>query len=294
MRATLARLALPPDYVQALTADEAARAAGLPLQHPAWFYPSGGWVEPAAFARSLLASGGARVQWRGGVEVASLCRSASGWQLLATDGRVIDDCEVVVLANAGDALRLLGRPAWPVTAVRGQISVAPQALAAQARLPIAGSGYLLPPHEGRVVFGATSQPGDADASVRPADHLHNLAQLSRLLGRESGFDPAALSGRTGWRWSSDDRLPIAGAVPDDAAAALAPSRLDQPRFVPRREGLFVVSALGSRGITWSVLCARVVAAQIAGSPSPLEASLLDAIDPARFIARAVRRPAGAG
>ncbi len=293
MRRMLARLGLPPDYVQALPPDEAARAAGLPLRHPAWFYPGGGWMQPAAFARSLLASGGERVRWRGGVEVASLHQSPDGWRLLAADGRPIDECEVVVLANAGDALRLLGGPDWPVAAVRGQVSMASPPSLAHARLPVAGSGYLLPPHEGRVVFGATSQPGDADAAVRPADHLANLARLSDLLGREPGLDPAALAGRTGWRWSSDDRLPVAGAVPDDAAAARAPSRLDRPRFVPRREGLFIVGALGSRGLTWSVLCARVVAAQIAGSPSPLEASLLDAIDPARFIARAARRPAGA-
>ena len=129
--------------------------------------------------------------------------------------------------------------------------------------------------------------------MRVADHAANLAQLSRLLGRDTGLEAASLAGRTGWRWSTDDRLPLAGAVPDEAGAAHATSRLDQPRFVPRREGLFIVSALGSRGITWSVLCARVVAAQIAGSPSPLEASLIDAIDPARFIARAVRRPPGA-
>src|SRR5690606_28631045 len=136
-----------------------------------------------------------------------------------------------------------------------------------------------------------SQSGDTDACVRPADHLENLAQLSRLLGRELALDPAPPCGRTGWPWSCDDRLPLAGAVPDEAAAAQAPTRLDQPRLVPPPEGLFVSTALGSRGITWSVLCARVVAAQIAGSPSPLEASLLDAIGPARFVARAVRRPA---
>ena len=42
-----------------------------------------------------------------------------------------------------------------------------------------------------------------------------------------------------------------------------------------------------------MLVGRVVASQVAGSPSPLEASLLDAIDPARFNARAVRRSPGA-
>ena len=296
MRRTLARLALPAEYVQALSADEAARAAGLPLQHPAWFYPAGGWVQPAAFARSLVACGAGHIDWRGNTDVAALRRGERGWQLLAADGSPIDECEAVVLANAGDAQRLLGHPAWPITTLRGQISMVDVSPSLRTALPVAGSGYLLPPHAGRVVFGATSQADDADASVRAADHAANLAQLARLLGRDPGIDADSLDGRTGWRWTSDDRLPVVGAVPDEAAAQRAGSahpRLDQPRFVPRREGLFVATALGSRGITWAMLVGRVVASQVAGSPSPLEASLLDAIDPARFIARAVRRPPGA-
>ena len=57
MRAELAALQLPSDYVQALDAAEASRRCGLPLQHPAWFYPGGGWVDPAALARSFAAKG---------------------------------------------------------------------------------------------------------------------------------------------------------------------------------------------------------------------------------------------
>jgi len=59
----------------------------------------------------------------------------------------------------------------------------------------------------------------------------------------------------------------------------------------------VLSGLGSRGIAGSALGARVLAAAIAGAPMPLEADLLDAVDPARFASRAFRRagsPPGAG
>jgi tRNA 5-methylaminomethyl-2-thiouridine biosynthesis bifunctional protein len=87
-------------------------------------------------------------------------------------------------------------------------------------------------------------------------------------------------------------LPVIGAVPDLQACIDRP--LDQPRFVPRLPGLYVHTALGSRGITWSTLGARTVAALISGAPAPLEASLLDAVDPARFVSRAVRRSASSG
>jgi tRNA 5-methylaminomethyl-2-thiouridine biosynthesis bifunctional protein len=71
----------------------------------------------------------------------------------------------------------------------------------------------------------------------------------------------------------------------------APSagRLDQPRLVARAPGLYVFSALGSRGIASSTLGAQLLAAAITGSPSPVEADLLDAVDPARFVVRRFRR-----
>jgi len=292
MRATLARLGLPADYVQAFDAEQASACAGIALPAPAWWYPGGGWVDPAALARSWLARSAGAAQLRTGVEVAALRRDSTMWELLDARGQCVARSTTVVLANAGDALALLGATDWPIQSVRGQIS---RALAADfdgplPRVPVAGSGYLLPAVGEAAVFGATAQFDDADPEVREADHLHNLAQLERLLGRASGLQCSALHGRTGWRSTSLDRLPVVGAVPDNSAPGAA-GRRDQPRFVPRARGLFVLTALGSRGITWSALCGQVLAASITGAPLPLEADLLDAIDPARYISRQLRRAA---
>ncbi len=299
----LAATGLPSDYVQAVSAGQASALCGLALQHPAWFYPGGGWVAPSALGAALLARAGAAANFRGGIEVQAVRQRTEGWELLDAHGQRIDAAPTLVLANAFDALRLLGSPAWPVQKVRGQISLCSVAassdgLASWPKLPLAGAGYLLPIVDGLAAFGATSQPGDEDVSVRRSDHLHNLAQLARLTGNTFAIEPGALQGRTAWRMVTSDRLPIIGAVPDEAAAA-APGmrRPDQARFVPRIPGLFVFTALASRGITWSALGAQVLASSITGAPQPLESSLLDAIDPARFIARAVRRSsrgAGAG
>ena len=45
---------LPPDYVQALSVDEASERAGCALAHPAWLYAGGGWVEPVGLVRAWL------------------------------------------------------------------------------------------------------------------------------------------------------------------------------------------------------------------------------------------------
>ena len=292
MRQVLSNLGSPEVYVRALGAAQASSACGLALPCAAWFYPGGGWVEPGALARAFLAQAAPLASVQTGVDVQSLRRFADRWQALDARGQVIGEAATLVLANAGDALRLLGSPGWPIEKQRGQVSFAEAAQLGSApatRLPIAGAGYLLPELDGRVMFGATAQPGDDDPTVRDADHLANLAQLARLTGQPISLELARLGGRTAWRWSCRDRLPLIGAVPEAHGSA---QRLDHARFVPRIPGLFVFTALGSRGITWSALGGQIVAALIAGTPVPVEASLLDAVDPARFAVRRARRALG--
>ncbi|MFT3955437.1 MAG: bifunctional tRNA (5-methylaminomethyl-2-thiouridine)(34)-methyltransferase MnmD/FAD-dependent 5-carboxymethylaminomethyl-2-thiouridine(34) oxidoreductase MnmC [Piscinibacter sp.] len=287
MDVVLQRLGLPASYVAALDVDEASRRAGLPLPRPAWFYPGGGWLSPAALSAWYLRRAEAHAQWQGEREVDRLQRDGEVWHALDARGELIASSPTVVLANAADALRLLGAGHWPIESIRGQISIAPASAMRLPRLPVAGSGYLLPEVEGLAVFGATAQPGDGDGAVREADHRHNLERLAALTGERGAVRPEELSGRTAWRCTASDRLPVIGAVPDEHAPAVGSA--DQPRFVPRQDGLFVFTALGSRGIGMSALGARLLAAWVTAAPSPVEASLMDAVDPARFVTRARRR-----
>ena len=302
MQDTLRRLALPLDYVQALSPQQASERCGLPLRHPAWWYPGGGWVQPGGLARSFIERAGRRTTLRTDSAIESLTREPDGWALRDASGRTIATSGAVVLANAGDALRLL-RPlmpesapdAWPLLKRRGQISmVMPDEAGALGlpRVPVTGAGYLLPPIDGMAVFGATSQLGDEDPAVRESDHRDNLAQLSRLTAQAQQINVARLTGRTGWRWTTDDRLPVLGAVPD-IATALGLARLEQPAQVPRVPGLYACTGFGSRGITWAALAAQITAASITGAPMPIEAGLLGSVDAARFVVReATRRSRG--
>lgn len=290
MQQAVAALGLPSDYLRVVDAAEASALAGIALRHPAWFYPGGGWVKPAELAAAWLRLAGEHACFRGGAAVHALRQEDGDWHAFDNEGLLLAAAPVVVLAHAADAARLLGQAPWPLAPVRGQISRAETTrLCALPRVPVTGLGYLLPAIDRCAVFGATSQVGDMDPAPRVADHEHNLAQLQALTGHRLDIDPASLQGRVGWRWTCSDRLPLIGAVPDVQGAAAA-GRLDQPRFVPRMAGAYVFTGLASRGITWSPLGARTLAALITGAPSPLEASLLDAIDPARFLSRQSRRP----
>jgi len=286
--AVLRRQRLPADYVHLLDAGAASAAAGVTLPAGAWCYPGGGWIDPAGWVRCVLALPG--VRWAGGTAVAALRRDGDAWAVLGADGSVCARAPIVVLANAAGAaplLSALGHAPWPLRHTRGQVTAF--AIDHGLRLPVAGDGYVLP-LPGQLLCGATraaGEPGEAGGSlVRDEDHVWNLQRLHRL----SGLQPppgAVLSGRTAWRLHTDDRMPIAGAVP--LAAVDAAVRQDQARLMPREWGLFVLAALGARGLTLAPLLGRLVAAQATGTPWPLEQDLVDAIDPARWAVRAARR-----
>ncbi|MBB3196726.1 tRNA (5-methylaminomethyl-2-thiouridine)(34)-methyltransferase MnmD [Roseateles terrae] len=338
MQALLARTGLPAQYVQALSATEASRLAGLPLSQPAWCFPGGGAVSPAALVATWLreahaqpvtgarvaalqrvasggdsaiseaggilgtrgASGASGAGGAGGAVLPSPGPSASCWRALDADGRVLAEADAVVLAagTANEALAApwLAGPAWPWVSQRGQLSlVAPGTASVTPVLPVAGVGYALALPDGRLAFGASADAGDADPTLRIQDQIQNLQRLGQLLPglQLDGVSPSQAAqdgrlpvmGRVGWRSLVPDRLPIVGALP----CSVPGQRAEQARFWPRHAGLMVCGGLASRGITWATLCGELVAAQITGEPLPLEADLVDLLDPARFGAKLQRR-----
>lgn len=308
-RATLRRLGLPKDHVTWLTAEEAAHRCGVRVASGGWWFAQAGWLHPAGLAQAMLEAAAAgfpgALTVKFGAEAAALRRDeATGeWLAMSATGAALAQAPTLVLANALGAPTLLGTlpdelavAVPPMSAVRGQIT----ALALSAglpRVPIAGSGYALALDEHTLLCGATSQHHDADPAVRGADHRHNLQQarrlgLSGLPSEEDGVD--GLDGRVGWRAVTPDRLPVVGALPWAPArlADVPHLRADQVRQIPRQRdnagGLYVMTGLGSRGIAWSVLAGRLLAHWVTGAPCPVEADLRDALDPARFLARAAR------
>ncbi len=296
-QALLDRLGLPTGWVQALDAGAASARAGVPLPAPAWLYPGGGWIDPARWVRQVLAH--ERVRFHGGASAAALTVENGLWTVWDGAGHALATAPVLVLACTASTPHLLQpwcADEWPLDATRGQVTHGTHdGQATPLRCAVAGDGYAIPLPGGSLLCGATREPGtlaemlstpDIGSAVTAAGHQHNLERLQRLTGLRAPADLAGWQGRSGWRLHADDRLPIAGAVPlRDLPAG---QRRDQARLLPRVAGLFVLTALGARGLTLAPLLGRLVAAQATGTPWPLEQDLADAVDPARWAVRAAR------
>ena len=272
-----------PGYVQALSAEAASALAGTRLAQPAWHYPGGGALSPGAYVEAMLDASGATLRLN--APVTALAKDDEGWALVGGGGEVLARAPLMVLAGGHRQLDLLaaldGDLCSDLVVQRGQISHLPRAPWCPA-VPIAGDGYAIADGHGGLWCGATAQDGDLDATLREADQAANLARYAHLAGLAAP-PQAPLAGRVGWRLLTPDRLPLIGGL------AAAGARAEQLRLQPRLPGLVVCTAFGSRGIGWAALAGQLVASLALGTPRPVEADLLDAIDPVRFACRRARR-----
>lgn len=300
MNDALATFAWPADYVKPVTREEAERMAGVAVAQPGWFYPQGGWIQPASVCAAQCEAAGGLLERRFGVQAARIERGSDGqWTVFDEANHVVARAPIVIFANAHDAARVAGLRHAPTRSIRGQLTLLHSLDDARhatnpltpLRMPIIGEGYAIPLSGGITLTGATYELDDPEPSIREAGHIENIERISQMLpGARSALE-ARFTGRVGFRCVTSDRLPMLGQLADESAATRDAVRLRGawPLDLPRAEGLYGAFAYGSRGLVWAALGAELIASQIEGEPWPLERDLAESLDPARFLLRALRQ-----
>jgi len=288
--AMLERLGFPTSFVRPLTPSEASDAAGLRLPRGGLWLPDCDAFDPAIPASGWLATPG--VVLRTDSPVASLEPVPEGWLARGPDGRVLGEAAIAILANAGEAARLAGSASLAMRRIRGQGTLVARECIGALRTVLSGDAYAAPLGD-RILAGASYDDGESLEPSREVDAA-NLRRLARMIGGDAtSWLEGARSGPAGHRFASADRMPAIGQLPDEPAALReAAALLRNDRLpVPRTTGLYGAFAFGSRGLLWSALAAGLLPALVEGDPMPLEADLLRALDPARFVRRMLRRRA---
>ena len=260
------------------------------------WHAAAGWIKPACLVQACLAQSG--VTFAGRSAVHSLSRNGSDWVVRDAAGVVLAQAPHVVVAAAVDSVRLLNAAADALRqsnhslsrlanmeAIGGQVSWGMQHSGDTdvfPPFPVNGSGSFVahvPMQDAKAWFaGATYLPLPADRTRECDGHGENLQRLSSLLpivARKlaSRFSGTQIRAWTGTRCTTHDRLPAVGPLEDRAGT-----------------GLWVSSGMGSRGLTYSALCAEVLAAQLGAEPLPVEASLAKCIAATRPQLRAHQNP----
>lgn len=286
----------PPELMHPLSAAEVEQVVGLPCDADGVSYPLGGWLCPADLTRAAIreAQASGRLEVVFNAAVTRIAEEADGWHLESRDGRQWHAPNLVVAA--GHQLpTLLPFAELPLYPVRGQVSHVPTKVGlSQLKTVLCYDGYLTPAHNGAHCIGASYGRNQTDLAYRTDEQEQNRARLQACVPQQrwpAEVDVSGAQARIGVRCASRDHLPVAGPVARLAALAdhdvHAPA--DQQSALPLHAGLYVLGALGSRGLCSAPLCGELVASEICGDPLPLAADLLEALHPARYWVRRLRR-----
>ncbi len=285
--------------MEGMTAAQLTAKAGITVEQDGLFFPDGGWLKPPAFVGWLLEHDNIRFQ--GDSEVKTLHKVNDSWQLTMADNRTLSTT-VVVIACGHHTSTLAQTKHLPLKAIRGQVTVVPATEQSMAlRTVVCEDGYIAPASNGKHTLGATFHFDDPDQSCRASDHqlnLDNIANFAPALAEMLNFsdlDTNKLEGKTGYRCTTPDYLPMVGPLMDAdlfrerfaALARNAKTRVEEE--IPWLDGLYINTGHGSRGLITAPLSGDIVASQICGAPAPIPAELSAELHPGRFLARELIR-----
>lgn len=289
--AQMLSIGLPEGIAMAVNAQTVAQDTGVDTGCGGITYPAGGWLYPQQLTAELFALAAIRgLRTHYGVNVSTLSADHDGWQLNHQHQH-----GVVVLANGHQLTGFSQTEHLPAYPVAGQVSHIPTTPGLAAlRQVLCYDGYLTPqnPHNQQHCIGASYHRGQSTPAFSAEDQQHNRQRLIDCFPQAAWAKEVDVSGneaRCGVRCATRDHLPMVGNVPDyDATltqyATLAEEK-EQAPTAPVHRNLFVLGALGSRGLCSAPLAAELLAAQMSGEPLPLDATTLAGLNPNRLWVR---------
>jgi tRNA 5-methylaminomethyl-2-thiouridine biosynthesis bifunctional protein len=279
-----------------LSCEEISELAGIEIEHSGIYLRDSGWLNPQQVCKKLLSQ--PNITLHTNTKISAL-NYASGWQLTGGPSTTFD---AVVICNANGAQSYSQSTDLPLKSIRGQISYIPLADAVnRPKLPVCYEGYLPPPQKNQQCVGATFNLNDTSTQLSTADHLTNLAQLKQYLPTyynsimHNNVAAEKLKGRASIRCATTDYTPIAGQLADrdKFIQQYLPLSKNANHSIsgdaPLLPHCYVSVGYGSRGLSYSPLCAQHIISLITNTPSPLSSKLVNATHPARFILRDIIR-----
>ncbi len=292
--------------LQCVDAETASLIANVEIPYPAVYFPQAGWINPASFCNTLLSH--ENITLETDTHALDIDYQDDHWRINSSPSHNLYQTEALIICSGKDLNFAPIDPNNPITTlpsemIAGQTSLAIQQQDGQTSLNnhlktvLDHEGYITPVinDQQQLLFGATYHRGSSDNRISAEADQQNFDKLKRHLPNLAKELSSIKSGHAAIRSVTPDRLPLLGAVADLSAY--------QRDYVDLHHGkhwktyadasyypnLFISAAYGSRGLTTAGLCANVLASIMNGDASPVGKKLLDALHPARFTIRQLKK-----
>ena len=289
----IADLNLPSDLYQSLNQTELSEKVGLSLPFGGSFIPQGAWLAP----RQLVQHAFAFLEKQGGQiktsqKVTTLSQTENGWQITTAENETFCH-EVVVLANGHKLTEFEQTQKLPLYPVRGQVSQIPTSEnLLKLKTVLCYDGYLIPADQAKTshCIGASHVRDNATREFSLTEQQENQQKIQQNIPEEwtKEVDTSGNLARIGVRCSVRDLTPMMGAVPHFSAQQVQYQNLfnlrrrKQPiEQAANYPNLYLIGALGSRGLTSAPFLGETLASLIYGEPLPMSEDLIHNLMPNR-------------
>ncbi|QOR11478.1 bifunctional tRNA (5-methylaminomethyl-2-thiouridine)(34)-methyltransferase MnmD/FAD-dependent 5-carboxymethylaminomethyl-2-thiouridine(34) oxidoreductase MnmC [Haemophilus parainfluenzae] len=289
----IAELNLPSDLYQSLSQTELSEKVGLPLPFGGGFIPQGAWLAPRQLVQhafAFLEKQG--VQIKTSQKVTALSQTEYGWQITTAENETFCH-EVVVLANGHKLTEFEQTQKLPLYPVRGQVSQIPtSANLLKLKTVLCYDGYLTPVDQAKAshCIGASHVRDNATREFSLTEQQENQQKIQQNIPEDwtKEVDTSGNLARIGVRCSVRDLTPMMGAVPHFSAQQTQYQNLfnlrrrKQPiEQAENYPNLYLIGALGSRGLTSAPFLGETLASLIYGEPLPMSEDLIHNLMPNR-------------
>ncbi|MCS4305735.1 tRNA 5-methylaminomethyl-2-thiouridine biosynthesis bifunctional protein [Rheinheimera pacifica] len=256
----------PAELVQAVNASEASAIAGLELPHSGIYLPLAGWLSPQQFCLQALQYLQQQRLFRFSADckVQAIKQYNSGWLLDSSAGDI--HSAILVLACGSKLAEFAPTAQLPLNKIRGQVSYVQASTMAPLKTVLCHKGYITPQWQNLHSVGATFDRSATEAFISEQDNSENVELVRQQLQQPAWFADAKVSSATAaFRATLPDHLPVVGPLAN-------------------QQNLYLIGAMGARGIMLSPLLAELLACQICAEPLPLTQQLCKRLASDRFSA----------
>lgn len=289
----ISALNLPSDLYQSLNQTELSEKVGLSLPFGGGFIPQGAWLAPRQLVQHAFAFLEKKgVQIKTSQKVTALSQTENGWQITTAENETFCH-EVIVLANGHKLTEFEQTQKLPLYPVRGQVSQIPTSeKLLKLKTVLCYDGYLTPVDQAKTshCIGASHVRDNATREFSLTEQQENQQKIQQNIPEEwtKEVDTSGNLARIGVRCSVRDLTPMMGAVPHFSAQQTQYQNLfnlrrrKQPiEQAENYPNLYLIGALGSRGLTSAPFLGETLASLIYGEPLPMSEDLIHNLMPNR-------------
>jgi tRNA 5-methylaminomethyl-2-thiouridine biosynthesis bifunctional protein len=299
----------PDSLAHVVNSQQASEIAGISVPYNALYLPQAGWIAPVSLVNACLdkayASGRLSTLYNHHLLDYKSIHTAEGSQvdlsLANQQGEQSLRFDAAVFAT-GHHSETLSQQKIPMRLTRGQVEAMPPSQSSSSlKTVLCHKGYFTPVYEGTHALGSTYVKDDLNTEYRTSERRQNLQMHQKALAQSpwmaelSNANEENINGRAAIRCSTPDHLPLIGAMPN--IAQQQESLSDLYKALPAHhypisdnvDGVYMLTGLGSRGITSAPLMVETLVSQLFNRPLPMSNMLLNAVQPNRFLVRALVR-----